>query len=154
MEENVEYVEDEDGDHWQSVQETLDNYTGDCEDQAILMASIVTALGGTARVNLIHEHAFPSVFVGSTSIEAEAASQAIRSYYGSQGDELHVCYLVDDLGYWMVIDTTGSPYAGGLPALAAPFHSANPESWTFEDSNYLVTIDVTGEESEGGFLGF
>jgi len=59
-------------------------------------------------------------------------------------------YLTDDSGYWLVIDTTGFPYAGGLPAKAAP--TSSDGEWTVL-SSYLVNVDVTGAPGKGSILG-
>ena len=59
---DISYLIDEDN-HWQSPSETLELGTGDCEDHAILLASLLTALGGNCRVNLIAGHAFASAGV-------------------------------------------------------------------------------------------
>ncbi len=149
---NIEYKTDENGDYWQKVQETLDLGTGDCEDQAILLASIITALGGSTRVNLIEEHAFPTVYVGSSQAKVDSTNQAIRSYYGA-GNQMHICYLHDSLGYWLVVDTTGFPYAGGLPAKAVAMSGTSLDAWTFEGTSYLITIDVTGQQAGSGLFG-
>jgi hypothetical protein len=55
---NVEYVPETTGDHWQSASETMGLGEGDCEDHAILLCSIIEGLGGSSRVNIIEEHAF------------------------------------------------------------------------------------------------
>jgi hypothetical protein len=78
---------------------------------------------------------------------------AVNSYYWTDSSSLRINYLVDDFGYWMVIDTTGEPYAGGLPALsryASP--GPWPGTWTFSDSDFLITIDATGRLSTENIL--
>jgi len=155
---NIEYETDAGIDYWQSTDETLARRTGDCEDQAILLASIINALGGNARVNIINEHAFPTVFVLKNGIESSNISHelgsirsSLSSYYGTA---LNVCFLNDSMGYWLVVDTTGSPYAGGLPTLSSPSdQTSNPGisfDWSFIDTDWLITVDVTGEVSTGG----
>lgn len=146
---NIEYDLDGTVDYWQSTSETLELGTGDCEDHAILMASIIGALGGYARVNVIEAHAFPTVFVGSTAQDMERVERALASFYGLGPGELDTTYLRDDIGYWLVIDTTGFPYAGGLPAQS---HPTAADGWTVA-STYLYPVDATGE-SGGSFFGF
>ncbi len=56
-------------DYYQYANETLqEGYTGDCDDFAILMASMVESIGGTARVILAHGpgggHAYAEVYLG------------------------------------------------------------------------------------------
>ncbi len=150
VEQNVEYLADPSGDYWQSAQETLDLRTGDCEDHAILMASIIGALGGSARVNLIEEHAFPTVFVASTYTDLMKVQQALATYYGMDAAAFKMAYLVDENGYWLVIDTTGFPYAGGIPAKSEPTSAAG--NWTIQ-SSYLDPIDATGVTGSTNVLG-
>ncbi|MDD1755468.1 MAG: transglutaminase family protein [Methanomassiliicoccales archaeon] len=144
---HVAYASDE-GDYWQSARETMTLMTGDCEDHAILMASIIKGLGGNARVNVISGHAFPTVFVAENESGLAKVEESVSSYYWTENGSLRINYLVDDFGYWMVIDTTGEPYVGGLPALcryASP--GSWPGTWTFSDSDFLITLDATGRTS-------
>jgi transglutaminase-like putative cysteine protease len=138
---HIEYVTETSGDYWQSAEETLVLGSGDCEDHAILLCSIIDALGGTARVNIIQEHAFPTVYIGPTASDLTSAQASVASYYGMAPSELNLTYLQDQDGYWMVADTTGFPFAGGLPANSEPT-TADGE-WTVL-SDYIVCIDVTG----------
>jgi hypothetical protein len=150
VKQNVEYVTDASGDYWQSTKETLDLRTGDCEDHAILMASLIGALGGSARVNLIEGHAFPTVFVASTYADLMKVKLALASYYGLDATLFKMAYLVDGSGYWLVIDTTGFPYAGGIPAQSEPTSAAG--NWTIL-STYLDPIDATGVTVGNGVFG-
>ncbi|MEM0448340.1 MAG: transglutaminase domain-containing protein [Methanomassiliicoccales archaeon] len=140
---NIAY-EEETGDYWQSAKETLARKAGDCEDHAILLASIILNLGGNARVNIIKAHAFPTVFVGRNASEVERIEDAIESFYYLPKDALRINYLIDEFGYWMVIDTVGYAYAGGLPAESRYAISESGGTWTFQSSDYLITVDATG----------
>jgi len=148
---NIEYEEEPRGeDHWQSAAETIELGTGDCEDQAILLASILGALGLSSRVNIIETHAFPTLFVTDLADDLEGVQDAVSSYYWT---ELPIHFLSDEMGYWMVLDTNGFPYAGGLPALSSPTNGGFT-SWTFDSSDWLITIDVTGRTTGWNFLPF
>ncbi len=147
---NIAYTTDTSEDYWQAAWETMDLRSGDCEDHAILLCSIIDALGGSSRVNIIQEHAFPTVYIGSTPSDLQKAKQSLASYYGLEASEYKITYLTDDSGYWLVIDTTGFPYAGGLPAKSGPVDARG--SWTVL-SSYLVSIDITGVVASGGVLG-
>ena len=149
---HVEYVNDE-GDYWQSASETMSSLTGDCEDQAILMATIVKALGGNARLNIISGHAFPTVFVSENESGLAAVEASIDSYYWTVPGSLHINYLNDELGYWLVIDTAGEPYVGGLPALSRYASTDSAAGyWSFSSSSFLMTIDATGRASSAPSL--
>lgn len=142
---------DDPQDYWQSASETLSWRTGDCEDYAILLASMIDEMGGNARVNVIDGHAFPSVFVGTNaSVEADIG-EAISSHYGTQ---VPVYYLNDTTGYWMVVDPTGFPYAGGLPTLSGPVLNDSSHSWSFQSSTWLSVVDATGSTQGSNFLPF
>jgi hypothetical protein len=147
---NIVYTSDTSEDYWQSASETMGLKTGDCEDHAILLCSIINALGGSSRVNIIQEHAFPTVYIGSTASDLQKAKQSLASYYGLDSTEYKMSYLTDDSGYWLVIDTTGFPYAGGLPAKSAPTDAGG--NWTVL-SSYLMKIDVTGSVAHEGVTG-
>jgi hypothetical protein len=137
----ISYAEDEDN-HWQPPSETIALGSGDCEDHSLLLASLITELGGTCRVNLIAGHAFPTVYIGNVSTIGEAV-EAIQAYYGNP---VPVHYTMDDLGYWLVIDTNGLPYVGGHPAASSP--ASGPPggvNWNFDDGDWIKLIDVTGE---------
>jgi hypothetical protein len=144
----IDYKDDGNVDHWQDAAETLELGTGDCEDHAILMASVIGALGGNARVNIVQGHAFPTVFVGTTEQQMAQVENAIASYYGLAPGELTAAHLVDEAGYWLVVDTTGFPYAGGIPAQSG-YTSADGD-WSIR-SDYLYAIDATGDASTGLF---
>lgn len=132
---------DDPNDYWQSASETLSWRTGDCEDYAILLASMIDEMGGNARVNIIDGHAFPSVFVGTNSNITDSVAKAISSHYQTQ---VPVYFLNDTTGYWMVIDPTGFPYTGGLPTLSGPVLNDAAHTWSFESSTWLSQVDATG----------
>lgn len=138
---NFAYFDDEEN-HWQSTQETIELGGGDCEDHAILLASLLTAMGGDCRINLISGHAFPTLFVGNSISEMSKVRQNIWDYYGN---EAPVYWTLDDLGYWLLVDTVGMPYVGGFPAASIPVGTDGGISWNFEDGDWIRTIDVTGE---------
>lgn len=150
MTKHIAYVSDGPNDYWQSASETLARGTGDCEDHAILIASIIGALGGNARVNIIEDHAFPTVFVASDASELVEVKAAMASYYGIEVSQYKMAYLQDDNGYWLVIDPTGYPYAGGIPAKSSPTSVGG--NWTVL-SSYLYTVDATGVTDDGGIFG-
>ncbi len=150
MRENIQYVTEGSEDYWKTAQETLTSRQGDCEDHAILLCSIIGALGGNARVNLVEEHAFPTVFVASTYAELMSVKASLASYYGLDASAFKMAYLVDSSGYWLVIDPTGFPYAGGLPAQSVPTSAGG--NWTLL-SDYLVALDATGKTHSRDLLG-
>jgi predicted transglutaminase-like cysteine proteinase len=138
-------------DYWQSATETLSWRTGDCEDYAILLASMIDQMGGNARVNIIDGHAFATVFVGSDASVIGNVTEAISSHYQT---DVPVHFLNDTTGYWMVIDPTGFPYAGGLATLSGPvLYNAN-HNWSFDSSTWLSQVDATGSTEDTGLFPF
>jgi hypothetical protein len=79
------------------------------------MASLIDQMGGDARVNIINEHAFATVYIGDNGTNLTNVQLAISSHYGT---DVPVYFLKGPTGYWLVVDTTGFPYAGGLPTQA------------------------------------
>ncbi|MEI6795701.1 MAG: transglutaminase family protein [Methanomassiliicoccales archaeon] len=136
---HISYVGDP-SDVWQTPQTTLSLRGGDCEDHAILLASTIGGLGGNARINLIEGHAFATVFVGPASGMA-SITKSVRAHYGT---EVSVLFLSDPTGLWMVVDTVGMPYGGGLPALTAPVSDWSSGEWGPTRGNFLYSLDATG----------
>lgn len=150
---NIEYVADSE-DYWQSANETITSKRGDCEDHAILLASLIGEIGGNARVNIIEGHAFPTVFIGNNASVVQSVRASIASYYWVNETDLHLTYLEDESGLWLVIDPVGMPFAGGLPSLSAPSPSGSwSDDWTYKSATWCHMIDATGE-SDGRLLPF
>jgi hypothetical protein len=112
---------------------------------------MVGQMGGNARVNIIDGHAFPSVYVGGNVTDLENVREAISSHYQTQ---VPIYFLNDTTGYWMIIDTTGFPYAGGLPTLSVPVVGDAVHTWSFESSTWLSQVDATGSTQGVGLLPF
>ena len=152
---NIEYKEEPTGqDNWQSANETLTWGTGDCEDHAILVASLIGELGGQARVNIIERHAFPTVFLTDNASELDAYWAALDSFYWVTTGSLRYNVLKDGLGYWLVADTVGFPYLGGLPA-ESEYAEMNGTggSWGLTQSSFLYKVDATGQTFDGKLFG-
>ncbi len=139
------YLSDTD-DHWQSASETISLGTGDCEDHAILLSSLLTVLGGDCRINLINGHAFPTVYIGNSTSQASEVKENVQAFYGNQ---VPVFWIEDELGFWLVVDTVGMPYVGGYPAASIPIGTDGGDSWNSESADWIVIIDVTGETVPG-----
>lgn len=143
LDRNINYTEDEGGDKWYSPDRTLETREGDCEDYAMLLASMVKTAGGTARVYLTVDHAFAAVYAGNASSDLSNATGAVRAYYGA---DLHVHALADESGFWVVADPLGSFYLGG-PAVGQVPTGLAGGGWnmSFEGTDLLYSLDVTGD---------
>lgn len=142
VDENCVYTDDPGGDKWYSPDELLDSLKGDCEDYAMLITAMVNEIGGTSRVYLTNDHAFAAVYVGNSSGDYRSASNDIREYYGTVV-ETHA--MVDETGYWIIVDPLGTFYMGGLAVGQSPVEMYDG-GWnaTFEETDLLHAIDVTG----------
>lgn len=137
---NIQYISDPRGrDMWSEPRETLLVGAGDCDDYAILLASLVESIGGTSRIYMTDTHAFAAVYVGDVD-NIENVIQAIQYYYGP----LPVYYTTDDYGCWLMMDPTSSVYVGGLPGGTAPVEGG----WTFLNTSQVTIIDIAPQDEE------
>jgi transglutaminase-like putative cysteine protease len=133
--ETIQYVSDPRGkDLWSTPSETITVGAGDCDDYAILLASLIEAIGGTSRVYLTDTHAFAAVYIGN---DTEIIADAIGEYYGP----VPIYYTTDEYGCWLMMDPTSSIYAGGLPGGTAPTENG----WTFLNTSTITVIDIAPE---------
>jgi len=146
VKEDIEYVSDPRGnDIWEPANVTLRIGAGDCEDQAILLSSMIEAVGGTTRVYLTDNHAFAAVYIGNGTGAVEAEVKGVRAYYGN----VDVNYLTDEYGSWLMLDPTSSLYAGGLPGKTAQTkvqavgENETYRSWTFINTSTVKVIDIS-----------
>ncbi len=135
-------LEPEGVDEWQSPEECLSTKTGDCEDYSLLIAAMVKEIGGTPRIYLIDGHAFAAVYAGDTTSDLENAEESIAAYYNA---DLKIYYLHDETGYWMIADPLGSFYFGGSSVGSAPISGGEDWEWTFNETDVVHAIDITGE---------
>ena len=148
VQEQIKYVNDPRGhDFWSAANATLEIGAGDCDDKAILISSMLEAVGGTTRIYLIDTHAFTAVYIGSGTKATEAAVKGVRAYYGN----VDVYYLTDEYGSWLMLDPTSSFYAGGLPGTTAPVNIQADgkkeayRTWTFVNTSEVKVIDISPE---------
>ncbi|MCD6461959.1 MAG: hypothetical protein J7L61_04375 [Thermoplasmata archaeon] len=141
VKEHIRYVPDLPGeDNWLSPGETLALGEGDCEDHALLLASIVESLGGRTVLAVMSDHAFSLVYIGKDVEEASAIWNAIEEYYGTP---LQPCWMEFNGGIWLVADTLGGLYLGSLPVGAYPT-SPDPSvwGWTFTSTVCVSLIPL------------
>ncbi len=98
--------------------ETLRVKSGDCKNQAVLVASMVKALGGDANVRIVPgcSHAFPYVRIGNES-NLNATMDAIWAHYANARNKSLYYYYVkegNDTVYWVPFDTAGANYPGDI----------------------------------------
>lgn len=146
VKEEIKYISDPRGDDvWEPANVTLRIRAGDCEDQAILLSSMIEAVGGTTRVYLTDNHAFAAAYMGNGTDAVETTVKGVRAYYGN----VDVNYLTDEYGSWLMLDPTSSLYAGGLPGRTAQTkiqgvgENETYRSWTFVNTTEVKVIDIS-----------
>lgn len=70
-------------------------YTGDCDDYATLMISLIKSIGGEGRVVCVSGHAYPELYLGRdmTDDELDAVKNSINRYYENKGSRTRANFL-------------------------------------------------------------
>jgi transglutaminase-like putative cysteine protease len=159
--ENINYVLDPDGDpsisrseygHWELTDgsgdvyvsppdETLEEGSGDCDCQAVLVASFFEAVGATTRfVHCYNEdgdgHALCEVrLADSPDSNTQEIKSALDSYYASYTG---FAYETDSDGIWYPADTAMGRYVGDIGQLSDDgfVHEKDDVSWEWHDAEY------------------
>jgi Ca2+/Na+ antiporter len=108
------YVNDpKEGDYIATASESLQYFSGDCDDHSILMAAAIRSIGGTPRLIHTKGHIYPEILIGSL-IDLEKVNYLIKNVLfvkESKGKIIH--YHIDERGQvWMNLDYTAK-YPGG-----------------------------------------
>jgi hypothetical protein len=94
MHQAVRYEKDEvqyrEKEYIATVAETLNSRKGDCEDHAILFASLCVAIGFSARTVLLSDHALTEIYLGSDEdgVDPAAIGDAIRDWQQNRSRNL------------------------------------------------------------------
>ena len=156
MKNNISYVNDPiHQEYFASASETLNDKAGDCEDQAILVSSLIQSVGGNSKVVVAPgcSHAFASVFVSASKDELDAREKEIAEIYLQKGvydlsDQLFFAYQ-DNSGYWLIVDPAGGYYLGdtyaGCRAVTSfyPINCTGVSTQNNESRTDYVPQDVT-----------
>lgn len=93
--------------------ESLQHFSGDCDDHAILMAACIKAVGGSPRLIHTGGHIYPEMLIG-TQADLETAVYLIKQVLfvkESKNKDIH--YHIDERGnIWLNLDYTAT-YPGG-----------------------------------------
>ncbi len=108
------YVNDPKGrEYIAAASESLQHFSGDCDDHAILMAAAIRAVGGTPRIIHTGGHLYPEMLIGNKA-DLETANYLIKELLfveESRGKIIH--YHIDERGQiWLNLDYTAT-YPGG-----------------------------------------
>lgn len=108
------YVSDpKDGDYIASASESLNYFSGDCDDHSILMAACVRAIGGTPRLIHTKGHIYPELLIGSQN-DLEKVNFLIKNVlFPKESNHKQLHYHIDEHGQiWLNLDYTAN-YPGG-----------------------------------------
>jgi len=111
---NWNYVNDPRGSEYiANATESLQHFSGDCDDHAILMASCVQAVGGTSRIIHTKGHLYPEMLIG-TKKDLEIATYFIKKIlFSTESYNQQIHYHIDERGQiWLNLDYTAT-YPGG-----------------------------------------
>lgn len=96
-----------------TASESLEHFSGDCDDHAILTAAAIKAIGGTPRLIHTKEHIYPEMLIG-TKADLDNVIYLIKEVLfvkESKGKTIH--YHIDERGQvWLNLDYTAK-YPGG-----------------------------------------
>lgn len=111
---NWNYVNDPKGrEYIATASESLQHFSGDCDDHAILMAAAIRAIGGTPRLIHTQAHIYPEMLIGSKS-DLETVNYLIREVlFVEESKHKEIYYHIDERGQiWLNLDYTAK-YPGG-----------------------------------------
>ncbi|WP_320814741.1 transglutaminase [Flavobacterium sp.] len=108
------YVNDPKGrEYIAAASESLQHFSGDCDDHAILMSATIKAIGGTPRIIHTGGHLYPEILIGDKN-DLETAVYLIKEVLfveESKNQEIH--YHIDERGkIWLNLDYTAT-FPGG-----------------------------------------
>lgn len=108
------YVNDPKGrEYIAHASESLQHFSGDCDDHAILMAACVKAIGGTPRIIHTGGHLYPEILIGDKS-DLESSIYFIKEeFFAIESKNQQIHYHIDERGQiWLNLDYTAT-YPGG-----------------------------------------
>lgn len=108
------YVNDPKGrEYIASASESLQHFSGDCDDHAILMAACIKAVGGTPRIIHTGGHLYPEMLIGDKN-DLEWAIYLIKEQlFAKESKDQQIHYHIDERGQiWINLDYT-AVYPGG-----------------------------------------
>lgn len=93
--------------------ESLEHFSGDCDDHAILMASLIRAIGGTPRIIHTQAHMYPEMLIGDESNIENIIYLIQEVLFKDESKGKQIFYHIDERGkVWLNLDYTAK-YPGG-----------------------------------------
>lgn len=93
--------------------ESLEHFSGDCDDHAILMAALIRAIGGTPRIIHTQAHMYPEMLIGDESNIENIIYLIQEVLFKNESKGKQIFYHIDERGnVWLNLDYTAK-YPGG-----------------------------------------
>ena len=108
------YVNDSKGKEYIAfASESLQHFSGDCDDHAILMAACIKAIGGTPRIIHTGGHLYPEMLIGDKNDLESAIFFIKKDLFAIESKDQQIHYHIDERGHiWLNLDYTAT-YPGG-----------------------------------------
>jgi hypothetical protein len=108
------YVNDSKGKEYIAfASESLQHFSGDCDDHAILMAACIKAIGGTPRIIHTGGHLYPEMLIGDKNDLESAIFFIKKDLFAIESMDQQIHYHIDERGQiWLNLDYTAT-YPGG-----------------------------------------
>jgi hypothetical protein len=108
------YVNDSKGKEYIAfASESLQHFSGDCDDHAILMAACIKAIGGTPRIIHTGGHLYPEMLIGDKNDLESAIFFIKKDLFAIESKDQQIHYHIDERGQiWLNLDYTAT-YPGG-----------------------------------------
>ncbi|ELZ44644.1 transglutaminase domain-containing protein [Halorubrum coriense DSM 10284] len=146
LNENITYVPDPSTKNYVAPpEETLETGAGDCDCQAVLVASMLEAIGATTRLVLCesvsgNRHLLAEVHLASNKGETSGVANSLSGYYNNRGGYNSFYYESDDDNrYWYPADTAIGRYIGDVHQLSDNGYIHGPDadgSWSWHSAEY------------------
>lgn len=93
--------------------ETVNHFSGDCDDYSIFMGASIKSIGGTIRLIITDNHIYPEILIGN-KYDLEKLNYIIKTYlFPQQSDGNMLNYHIDDKqNIWLNLDYNAN-YPGG-----------------------------------------
>jgi hypothetical protein len=134
--------------------ETLITKSGDCKNQAVLIVSMVSAIGGSASLRIVPNctHAYTYVYVGNES-NKDIMMKAVRSRYEYARNESLYYFtrnISGEMEYWVLFDTAGAWYPGSTLEVCLNATETSPSFVIYDCNATAEKMEVSSYWTEFG----
>ncbi|NHN26814.1 transglutaminase [Flavobacterium jejuense] len=114
IKDNWNYVNDPKGREYIAyASESLQHFSGDCDDHAILMSACIKSIGGTPRIIHTGGHLYPEMLIGDKNDLETAVFLIKKVLFEKEVKNQQIHYHIDERGQiWLNLDYTAN-YPGG-----------------------------------------